>query len=170
MKSIWVAQNFYSLYLKFQPEMIFCWMFQVVMATMIITTHYQWKYHLHLQYSNPLIKKEKPSSNLQLVNLGDNFLKKNWGRNLFRYFFCIWFIEGFYFISFFQDNLSLTLFLHTLKPPTQLSFWGNRVFNISSSKDFISNENSKDTPLKTILLKQLSKYKRILDLFLVFLL
>lgn len=50
-------------------------MFQVVMATMIITTHYQPKYHLHLYYSNPLIKKEKPSSNLQLLNLGDNFKK-----------------------------------------------------------------------------------------------
>lgn len=58
-------------------------MFQVVMATMIITTHYQWKYHLHLHYSNPLIKKEKPSSNLQLVNLGDNFLKKKIGREIY---------------------------------------------------------------------------------------
>jgi hypothetical protein len=40
----------------------------------------------------------------------------------------------------------LTFFLPTSEPPTQLSFWGNRVFKVSFSKELISNESPQSNP------------------------
>lgn len=85
--------------------------------------------------------------------------------NLFRFCFCVWFMETFFLLS--GQLKSDSLFLPTPEPPTLLSFWRNRGFSISFFKELISNESSRDQK-KSIPFKQLPMCTKILGFFFLF--